>query len=130
MTDRPRPSQIDPSTTPFDRFAEATSRFVSSGAFFGASVLVVLLWMPTLAVFRSVDTWQLVINTATSVLAFLLVALLQNSERRYDIALHEKVDALSAGLAGLMAHQLDADAQDLRDHINELREAVKLERRM
>jgi low affinity iron permease len=46
--------------------------------------------------FRSVDTWQLVINTATSVLAFLLVALLQNSERRYDRALHEKVDALAS----------------------------------
>jgi low affinity Fe/Cu permease len=61
--------------------------------------VAVLIWMPTIFLFRSVDTWQLMINTLTSVLAFLLIALLQNSERRYDEALHDKVDALAAGLA-------------------------------
>src|SRR5918996_6298627 len=71
----------------FDRFAEAVSQFVSKGWFFTAAVIVVLLWFPTLLLIPSVDTWQLVINTLTSVLAFLLIALLQNSERRYDEAL-------------------------------------------
>jgi Low affinity iron permease/Enoyl-CoA hydratase/isomerase len=64
----------------FGRFAEASSRFVSTGGFFGISVLLVLLWLPTIFVLPSVDTWQLVLNTIVSVLAFLLVALLQNSE--------------------------------------------------
>jgi Low affinity iron permease len=62
------------------RFAEASSRFVSTGGFFGISVLLVLLWLPTIFVLPSVDTWQLVLNTIVSVLAFLLVGLLQNSE--------------------------------------------------
>ena len=80
--------------------------------------------------FRSVDTWQLVINTMTSVLAFLLIALLQNSERRYDDALHHKIDALAAGLADLMEHQPDEDRERLLRNVEELRAAVGLERRM
>jgi low affinity Fe/Cu permease len=114
----------------FDRFAEASSQFVSKGAFFTICVLVVVVWMPTIAFFESVDTWQLVINTMTSVLAFLLIALLQNSERRYDEALHHKIDALAAGLADLMEHETDADRERLTRHIDELRAAVGIEREM
>jgi low affinity Fe/Cu permease len=64
--------------TRFDRFAETASRFVSQASFFFISLVVVSIWMPTIVLFDDVDTWQLVINTATSVLAFLLLALLQN----------------------------------------------------
>src|ERR671918_2262614 len=97
-----RPSQLEDSANRFDRFAEAVSQFVSKGWFFTAAVIVVLLWFPTLLLIPSVDTWQLVINTLTSVLAFLLIALLQNSERRYDEALHRKIDAISEGLAEVL----------------------------
>jgi low affinity Fe/Cu permease len=68
------------------QFREPSSHFVSTGAFFGISVVLVLLWFPTILLFPSVDTWQLVLNTAVSLLAFVLVALLQNSERRSDLA--------------------------------------------
>jgi len=44
------------------------------------SAILVAVWVPTIFLFHSVDTWQLVLNTVTSVLAFLLIALLQNSE--------------------------------------------------
>jgi low affinity Fe/Cu permease len=54
--------------TRFDRFAESASRFVSEAAFFIISLVVVLVWMPTILLFRDVNTWQLVVNTATSVL--------------------------------------------------------------
>ena len=116
----------------FDRIAETISQFVSRGAFFTVSLVAVLIWTPTIVLFESVDTWQLVINTFTSVLAFLLIALLQNSERRYDEALHEKIDALAAGLADLMEHQSrgDADPELLARHIDELRAAVRLEERL
>jgi low affinity Fe/Cu permease len=120
----PRESQ----RTRFDRFAEACARLVSKGMVFTACVVVVVLWIPTIAVIHSVDTWQLVINTLTSVLAFLLIALLQNSERRYDEALHHKLDALAAALADLMDHQLEADPELLKRHIDELRASVGLER--
>jgi low affinity Fe/Cu permease len=116
----------------FDRFAEAVSQFVSKGWFFTAAVIVVLLWFPTLLLIPSIDTWQLVINTLTSVLAFLLIALLQNSERRYDDALHRKIDAISAGLADVMERVdrgEDGDGE-LREKIKSLRESIELEQRM
>jgi low affinity Fe/Cu permease len=115
----------------FDRFAEGTSQFVSKGYFFTACLVVVVAWMPTIAIFHSVDTWQLVINTLTSVLAFLLIALLQNSERRYDEALHHKIDTVAAGLADLMEHEAEGgDRELLKRHIEELRSAISLERRI
>jgi low affinity Fe/Cu permease len=112
----------------FDRFAETASDFVSRGSFFAISVLLVVLWMPTIWLFGSVDTWQLVINTAVSVLAFLLVALLQNSERRNDRAIHEKLDALALGLADLMEHGSSGDAAALEDKVAKLRSSVGRER--
>jgi low affinity Fe/Cu permease len=115
---------------PFDRFAEGASKFVSKGLFFTISVVIVAIWMPTIFIFQSVDTWQLVINTLTSVLAFLLIALLQNSERRYDEALHQKIDALTAALADLMEHEANGDRELLRRHIEELRSSVGLEREL
>lgn len=118
----------------FDRFAEAISQFVSKGVFFTVSVIVVVVWIPTIVLIPSIDTWQLVINTLTSVLAFLLIALLQNSERRYDDALHRKIDAIAAGLADVMERVDELDGKDkdgeLREKVKSLRESIELERRM
>jgi low affinity Fe/Cu permease len=114
----------------FDRFAEAVSRQVSQGVFFTAAVVIVLLWFPTILFISSIDTWQLVINTLTSVLAFLLIALLQNSERRYDDALHQKIDTIAAGLADLMERLDREDDPELRRQAESLRESIELEQRM
>jgi low affinity Fe/Cu permease len=117
--------------TAFDRFAEAISDLASGAAFFTACLIVVVLWFPTIVVFSSVDTWQLVINTATSVLAFLLVALLQNSERRTDRATAEKLDALSAAIADLLDLALqNGDREAIAKRAAELREAIGLEERI
>jgi low affinity Fe/Cu permease len=131
MARRPQPNQ---QVDRFDRFAEAISQFVSKGVFFTVSVVVVVIWIPTIVLIPSIDTWQLVINTLTSVLGFLLIALLQNSERRYDDALHRKIDAIAAGLADVMerADELDGKDKDgeLREKVESLRESIELERRM
>jgi low affinity Fe/Cu permease len=108
----------------FDRFAEAASRAVGRSAFFSASVVAVVLWLPLIFVFESVDTWQLVINTATSVMAFLLIALLQNSENRNDAALHRKLDVLAVALADHLEAQGGGDPT-----VAALRDAVGIERR-
>ena len=68
----------------FDRFAEASAGFVSRTPFFVACVLLVVLWAPSFWLFPNVDTWQLVINTATTIITFLMVALLQNSQHRAE----------------------------------------------
>jgi len=114
----------------FDRFAEAAAGVVSRGVFFAACVGLVVIWVPSIALFHSADTWQLAISTLTSVCAFLLIALLQNSERRYDEALHLKIDALSAALADLIESQPAEDPEALRRHLDELRASVGLEREL
>lgn len=88
---------------------------------------VVLVWMPLILVFESIHTWQLVVNTVTSVVAFLLIALLQNTERRGTRALHGKLDALAGALAESMACQ---DDERLKDGISHLRAVVKLEKQI
>ena len=111
----------------FDGFAEAVTQVVSRGTFFAVSLIVVLVWLPSVVLFKNVDTWQLVINTATSVLAFLLVALLQNSEQRNDRALHRKLDVLAAGIADLIEHHLESGSETIARRVEQLRGVVRLE---
>jgi low affinity Fe/Cu permease len=87
----------------------------------------VLIWAPTI-VFFDIDTWQLIINTATTIVTFLLVALLQNTQTRADAAVQHKLNAIADGLSDLMRHVAGDDAQ-LQQDFRELREAVGLENR-
>jgi Low affinity iron permease len=74
-----------------------------------------VLWVPTLWVLRSVDTWQLVINTVTTIITFLLVALLQNTQSRARQAVQQKLNALADGLWDLMG-ELGDERPELRRH--------------
>ena len=116
--------------SPFDSFAERVSRFVSGGGFFAVSLLLVALWLPTIFLISSVDTWQLLLNTIVSVLAFLLVALLQNSERRNDLAIHKKLDAIADALADLMEHDGKGDRSRIEEDLAKLRSSVGSERKI
>ncbi len=115
--------------TIFDRFAEAASEFASHAAFFIGCTLIVALWLPSYFVFRSLNTWQLVINTLTTIITFLLVALLQNSQRRSERAIQQKLDALADGLADLMTFTggRGAGGGDLGRDVEKLRTAVGIE---
>lgn len=93
----------------FDRFAAAASHWVSQAWFFSACLLMVLVWAPSYLLFGSVDTWQLVINTATTIVTFLLVALLQNTQQRADQATQHKLNAIATATAELMRIQVDPD---------------------
>ena len=113
----------------FDRFASGASDFVSRAPFFAFCVALVIVWLPTYPLAGSFDTWQLLINTPTTILTFLLVAVLQNTQRRSEQAVHEKLDAIADGLADLMEFFLEEapdSADDLRRDINELKKAVGL----
>jgi hypothetical protein len=118
----------DPLAPRFARFAEASSDFVSTTTFFVACVLLVVVWLPSYFALRDFDTWQLLINTATTIVTFLLVALLQNAGRRSERALHAKLDALADGLADLMEYAARGDAADLERDIHDLKRAVGLEK--
>lgn len=79
----------------FDKFADRVEELVSHAYFFAACVLIVLVWLPSVFLFPNVDTWQLVINTLTTIITFLLVALLQNTQRRFELSVHEKLDGIA-----------------------------------
>ncbi len=113
----------------FDRFAEAASEFASHAVFFIGCALVVLLWLPSYFIIRDLNTWQLIINTMTTIITFLLVALLQNTQRRSEEALHLKLDALDDGLADLLS-RLEGNrvaGNGVHSDIAELRAAVGAE---
>jgi hypothetical protein len=113
----------------FDRFAWASANLVSRAPFFAFCVALVVIWAPTLPLVKNFDTWQLLINTPTTILTFLLVAVLQNSQRRTEQALQKKLDAIADGLADLMEHvqsDRDRESDDLAQDIRELKKTVGL----
>jgi low affinity Fe/Cu permease len=78
----------------FRKFASATSRVVGSSWSFIAAVLIIVIWAATGPAFGYSDTWQLVINTGTTIITFLMVFLIQNTQNRDARAIHLKLDEL------------------------------------
>jgi low affinity Fe/Cu permease len=124
------PAPGDDGRSVFDRMAGATAHFTARAPFFAACVLLVLIWGPSYFLLGDVNTWQLVINTATTIVTFLLVALLQNTQRRGEEAIQHKLNAIADALADLMEHQIDRDPTDLRADIEDLKAASGIEQRM
>jgi hypothetical protein len=122
------PSDIVTRLSVFDRFATRASEFVSRAWFFVLCVGLVVVWLPSFFALSNVDTWQLIINTVTTIVTFLLVALLQNTQKRADEAVQHKLNAIADALSDLMA-DLERDRPDLRGNSDELRKAVGLEDR-
>lgn len=123
------PSSVSSRVSWFDRFAMAASGFVSKPWFFAMCVLLIVLWAPSIVLIQEVDTWQLIINTATTIVTFLLVALLQNTQQRAEQATQHKLNAIADGLADLM-RSLAAEhpqSKDLQTDLEELRRSVGLE---
>jgi low affinity Fe/Cu permease len=78
----------------FSRFATRTAQFVGHPAVFFTAVAILIMWGLTGSYFHYSDTWQLVINTATSLITFLVVFLIQNTQNRDAKAIHLKLDEL------------------------------------
>jgi len=115
MADKPTlPSEVSARVGFFDHFAEGASHVASHAWFFCFCVLLVVVWAPSILLLKSIDTWQLIINTATTIITFLMVALLQNSQTRSDQAVQHKLNAIADALSDLMADQYPKDARELR----------------
>ena len=109
-----------------NRIATAAGQPITFAVAFG----LILVWSMTGPIFGYSDTWQLIINTLTTIVTFLLVALLQNAQYRSDEATQHKLNAIADALADLMIqmHERTEDSH-LKKDVAELRAAVGLEQR-
>src|SRR5437773_3673094 len=97
----------------FRKFAQTVSTVVGSSWAFILAVAIVVVWAATGPLFRFSDTWQLVINTGTTIITFLMVFLIQNTQNRDAKAIHLKLDELIRGVEG--ARNRLVDLEDLTD---------------
>ncbi len=107
-----------PILTSFDRFASSVTRSAGSPAAFCAAFLVVLVWGAVGPVFHYSEDWQLVINTGTTIITFLMVFLIQQSQNKDSVAVHLKLNELLAAnrtASNRMIGIEELDEQDLRE---------------
>src|SRR5213083_750229 len=97
----------------FRVFARHSSIALGSAWAFAGAVLVILVWVLTGPMFHFSDTWQLIINTATTIITFLMVFLIQNTQNRDAKAVHLKLDEMIRALKG--ARNQLVDLEDLSD---------------
>lgn len=97
----------------FRVFARRSSVLLGSAWAFAGAMLVILVWLVTGPTFHFSDTWQLIINTGTTIVTFLMVFLIQNTQNRDAKAMHLKVDEIIRALA--KARNEMVDLEDLSD---------------
>jgi low affinity Fe/Cu permease len=105
----------------FNAFARWTSRATGQPAAFVLAAAVIVVWAITGPLFHFSDTWQLVINTGTTVVTFLMVFLIQNTQNRDSEAMHLKLDALICALKEADNAVLDLEEMTQND-LDKLRE--------
>lgn len=84
----------------FRKFSVAAAAALGSSWMFIANVLLILVWLIAGPFFHYSDTWQLLVNTATTVFTYLAVFLIQNTQNRDAVAIHLKLDELIKGVGG------------------------------
>ena len=108
----------------FRKFAQKIAHAMGTSWAFIIAVLIVVVWAATGSLFNFSDTWQLVINTGTTIMTFLMVFLIQNTQNRDAIAFHLKLDELLKGVKGARTELIDLEELS-DDELEELHKQFK-----
>ena len=117
----------------FTRFAQSTAAFTGRPACFASAAGAILFWAISGPLFHFSDTWQLVVNTSTTIVTFLMVFLIQNTQNRDSEALHIKLDDVIRALDRTNKSLLDLEELDekqldrIRKRYTELAERARRE---
>jgi low affinity Fe/Cu permease len=107
MTKRKRPNSVGEK---FESFSTAITRFTGTTTAFGFALGAVVVWALLGPVFQFSDTWQLVINTSTTIVTFLMVFLIQRTQNKDSLAIHLKLNELVAAIQGASNRLIDVEA--------------------
>lgn len=111
----------------FRKFSIAAANALGSSWMFIANVVLIIVWAGAGPFFHYSDTWQLVVNTATTVFTYLAVFLIQNTQNRDATAIHLKLDELIKGVSGARTHLVnletltDEELSELQEEFTRLR---------
>jgi low affinity Fe/Cu permease len=114
-----------------ETLSEAVTRWTGSTAAFGTAMGIVLVWALLGPVFHFSDTWQLVINTGTTIVTFLMVFLIQRTQNKDALAVHLKLNELVAAMAGASNRLIEVEALTerelaaLRSHYHQLTQLAR-----
>jgi len=94
----------------FEAFSKVITAWTGSTAAFGCALAVIEFWSLLGPVFGYSDTWQLVINTGTTIVTFLMVFLIQRAQNKDSLAIHLKLNEIVAALAGASNRMVDVES--------------------
>jgi low affinity Fe/Cu permease len=109
----------------FTKISSRISAYAGKAATFLLAILIIVVWGASGPLFHFSDTWQLVVNTGTTIVTFLMVFLIQNSQNRDSAALQAKLDELLRAVEGARQHDFVGVEHLTDDQIEKIRELVE-----